>query len=94
MDVKAIVLDDKDTVDTCMQWAKLGDTVMYGTQSLICNEKIPAYHKIALVDIAVGQPVYKYGEVIGKSVVPIRCGAWVSDRNIVGLERNYETELL
>ena len=94
MSVRAIVLDDKDTVATCIQGATVGDVVQYGTGSLLCSEQIPPYHKISLIDIAEGESVYKYGEVIGTALVPIPQGAWVSDHNIVGLERDYETQLL
>ena len=41
---------------------------------------VPQGHKIALVDIAEGTPILRYGEVIGYAVSPIRAGEWVEKR--------------
>ena len=43
---------------------------------------IPAGHKIALRDIAVGQPVHKYGQIIGVATAPIRAGEHVHVHNV------------
>ena len=43
---------------------------------------IPAGHKVAVVDIAVGAPVRKYGEVIGVATAPIRAGEHVHTHNL------------
>ena len=97
MESKAIVLDPKDNVATCMRGARAGQHVScleICEQIVNCVQDIPPYHKIALHAIAKGDPVYKYGEVIGLATEDIRQGAWVSDANIRGASRNYETELL
>ena len=97
MESKAIVLDPKDNVATCMRGARAGQHVScleICEQIVNCVQDIPPYHKIALHAIAKGDPVYKYGEVIGLATEDIRQGAWVSDANIRGASRDYETELL
>ncbi len=43
---------------------------------------IPAGHKIARRDIAQGEPVIKYGQVIGRATCAIAKGAWVHTHNL------------
>lgn len=43
---------------------------------------IPAGHKIALKDIKAGEPVIKYGEVIGRATKDIKAGEWVHSHNL------------
>src|SRR5512133_831277 len=42
-------------------------------------EAIPQGHKVALRDVDAGQPVVRYGEVIGHATRPIPAGAWVRE---------------
>ena len=39
---------------------------------------VPQGHKTALVDIAEGAPILRYGEVIGYAATPIQAGEWVA----------------
>src|SRR6516164_10138490 len=43
---------------------------------------VPQGHKTALVDIAEGAPILRYGEVIGHAASPIRAGEWVDEARI------------
>jgi len=43
---------------------------------------VPQGHKTALVDIAEGAPILRYGEVIGYASAPIRAGEWVDEARI------------
>jgi hypothetical protein len=43
-----------------------------------------AYHKIALVAIDGGDPVRKYGEIIGYATAPIARGEWIHTHNVQG----------
>ncbi len=43
-------------------------------------EGIPQSHKVALVDIAEGGEVVRYGEVIGYALKPIAAGSWVTEQ--------------
>ncbi|MDI9348266.1 MAG: UxaA family hydrolase [Methylacidiphilales bacterium] len=52
------------------------------TFSLTCNQSAPIGHKIALVDLAVGDTVIKYGADIGKVVAPIKKGDHVHVHNL------------
>lgn len=64
--MKNIIINEKDNIGVCLD----------GT------EKIPAGHKYALKDIAVGDYVIKYGEIIGRATENIRAGEWVHTHNV------------
>jgi galactarate dehydratase len=53
-------------------------TVLPG--GLVLRDKVPQGHKLALVDLAVGAPVLRYGIAIGYAAAPIAAGAWVHER--------------
>jgi galactarate dehydratase len=43
-------------------------------------DRVPQGHKVALVDIAAGAAVLRYGVSIGKALKPIPAGSWVHER--------------
>jgi galactarate dehydratase len=43
-------------------------------------ERVPQGHKVALADLAAGDPVLRYNVVIGRAARPIARGAWVHER--------------
>lgn len=47
---------------------------------LVTLDKVPQAHKVALDDIAAGQPVQRYGVTIGLALRDIRAGSWVHER--------------
>ena len=53
-------------------------TVLAGGPTL--REHVPQGHKVALVDIAAGTPVLRYGVNIGLAAEPIAAGRWVHER--------------
>lgn len=46
---------------------------------LTVRERIPQAHKVALGDVAAGEPIVRYGHVIGLANRPIAAGAWVRE---------------
>jgi galactarate dehydratase len=42
-------------------------------------EAVPEAHKVALEDVAAGDPILRYGSVIGYAAEPLRRGAWVRE---------------
>jgi len=50
--------------------------------SVTVRDAIPIGHKLALVDIAEGSDVIKYGEVIGRAVAAIPVGAHLHVHNV------------
>ena len=82
----AVLIDDKDNVVIAIYPLKAGDEVRYparegGLATFVATEDIPLFHKIARVDIAVGQNVVKYGEFIGVATRDIKRGQHVHAQN-------------
>src|SRR5271168_2422150 len=48
-------------------------------QGLVLIDAIPEAHKVALCGIAAGEPILRYGVVIGYAEVPIARGSWVHE---------------
>ena len=46
---------------------------------LALEEAVPEAHKVALTDLAAGDAIVRYGEVIGHAERALRAGAWVRD---------------
>lgn len=96
MEIQAIRIGGNDTVATCMQNVQIGDHVTLLSpyqETILCCTAIPAWHKIALVDIKAGDAIYKYGECIGTATEAIEKGGWVSHLNVMGSDRQYDEEL-
>lgn len=98
MHINALLLDTKDNVVTCVTEVPAGEEVVYrnGDQllSLTAMDTIPYCHKIALEDIAEGNAVIKYGEMIGKTSASISKGRLVNETNIYSVPRDYDTEMI
>ncbi|MEP6535081.1 MAG: galactarate dehydratase [Bryobacteraceae bacterium] len=43
------------------------------------TERIPQSHKVALHDFETGEPIIRYGQIIGLALRPIRAGSWVRE---------------
>ena len=72
-----VVINDKDNVGI----------------SLAGTDKIPAGHKFALRNIAAGEYVIKYGEIIGRATENIKKGEWVHTHNVKShLDENVDYE--
>ncbi len=85
---RALILSPKDNVASVMEEVSSGDDVVAQggneTRLLQAVEKIPFGFKVATVDIRQGDPVIKYGEVIGRASNSIQKGALVHIHNIEG----------
>jgi len=53
------------------------------TAGLTLREGVPQGHKVALIDIAEGQPVRRYNVVIGYAAQRLPAGSWVSEQRLV-----------
>ena len=87
-DIDAIALHEGDSVATALKPLAKGAVARVGTpdgtREIVLAEDIRRCHKFALVPIAAGEPVRKYGEVIGDATRPIAPGAHVHIHNLVG----------
>ena len=98
MKINALLMGSKDNVVTCTVDVARGETVAYYDGEKICcllaEEQIPYCHKIALTDIKKGNFVLKYNEPLGKVTRDISKGSWVSDCNLCGISRDYDSEMV
>lgn len=98
MKINALLMDQSDNVVTCVEEVKAGDEIVYragdGYLTLTAAEDIPYCHKAALTDLATGDQVIKYGELIGETNAPVRRGGWVSHNNIFSVPRDYDSEMI
>ena len=81
----AIILSDEDNVATTLVPLSAGDYVLdSASQAAIpVPEDIRAGFKLALSDIGKGEPIYKYGYVIGLATEDIKKGHCVHVHNLV-----------
>jgi altronate hydrolase len=77
-----VALPSSDNVGIVTSAVHSGDGLDAGDGIVLVGEDIPVAHKIALRDIADGEAVIKYGQVIGMATSNIRAGAHVHTHNI------------
>ncbi len=84
MEHRILKIDPKDNVGVAT--ARLEPGVSYGVigteTAVTAEDAIDFGHKIALVPFAPGQPVIKYGEVIGLARGAIRQGGHIHTHNL------------
>lgn len=81
IDGDALVLADDDNVATALDDLDADREFETGKTTVELVETVPFGHKFALGRISAGQPVRKYGEVIGTATQPIDPGEWVHTHN-------------
>jgi len=86
----AIVVDKLDNVATALRNLEQGESIRVDigstTNEVAVKESVAQGFKVALEDIAEGQPVIKYGEVIGLATLNIAKGTCVHVHNIEGVK--------
>ena len=77
-----LVISVRDNVATALQPLQPGQVVEAAGVSVTVTEAIASGHKVALREIAPGEPVIKYGSPIGTASTPIPAGAHVHTHNV------------
>ena len=78
----AVKINEKDNVAIAMHDIAKGEAVVVDGQSLLKTiEDIEAGHKIALLAIAPGGKIFRYGEPIVETTRDIKPGEWVHVHN-------------
>jgi altronate dehydratase len=78
-----IVIHSRDNVAVALIKLSEGETAIgKGLEPFAVLERIPASHKVALRDIAAGEEIIKYGEIIAVSTREIKKGQWVHTHNL------------
>lgn len=78
---KFLQLDPRDNLAVALAVLEPGEHISFGKLACRVKERIPAKHKVALVDLRPGDPVFLYGMVVGEAVEPIASGRAISTRN-------------
>lgn len=82
---KFILMDPGDNVATAITALHKGEIVELAEgRSLVLRDDIVFGHKFALIDIAAGAEVIKYGQPIGRATQLIPAGAHVHVHNVEG----------
>lgn len=79
---RVIVITTRDNVATALEPLSPGQIVEVDDRRIDVREPIGSGHKIALVRIAAGEPVMKYGSPIGTATFDIEAGAHVHIHNV------------
>ena len=86
---RAIVINEKDNVATLISDVNSGEMVLVRTgdkeESMTMTQDIKFGHKFAIKQIAAGEEIIKYGEVIGRATAPIAVGEHAHVHNIESL---------
>ncbi len=69
-----------------------GQTLKIGPYTVTAVNNVPAGHKIALREIAAGEKLIRYGQIIGKSRVAIHPGEHVHTQNVAFEEIHFDYE--
>ncbi len=78
----ALVISERDNVATALEPLEPGRRIVIDAIAVTVRQPIPPGHKLALTDIAEGQPVVKYGSPIGLATADIPAGAHVHTHNL------------
>lgn len=88
MKANVIVINPKDNVAVALVDIKAGQAVLpKGAAGFPAREDIAYSHKVLLRDVADGQDVIKYGEIIGQAKGALKQGQWVHSHNL-GIEED------
>jgi altronate hydrolase len=88
---RAVLLRGDDNVAVAARPIPKGFALEVGGRTVETREPIALGHKVALVEIAVGEAVRKYGQIIGFASKVIPAGAWVHTHNVTAdlFERDF-----
>ena len=75
-------IHEDDNVVVAINTLAPGTAVDLGDVQAIASEEIPVGHKMAIKDIACGEPVMKYGFRIGNAKEDIKAGQWIHTHNV------------
>jgi hypothetical protein len=78
----AIRVDERDNVATALQELEVGTEIEVGDRVIHTAQRVPPGHKVAVVAIGCGEPVIKYGQVVGVATQDIPVGAVVHVSNM------------
>jgi len=82
MHLNVLQLDSRDNVLIALTDLKAGDRVEFNGEGHTLPKNVPAKHKFATRDLAIGDEVVMYGVLVGRAVKPIAAGELLTTGNI------------
>src|ERR1700727_1380690 len=82
MPLRAIQLDASDNVLIALTDLKAGENVQFEGHTYTLKKNVPAKHKSAMKDFAIGNDVIMYGVLVGRAAKPIAAGELLTLGNI------------
>jgi altronate hydrolase len=82
MQTKFLKINPADNVAVAIVALPAGERVVLDGTEVTLTEEIPAGHKFALVPLAAGDNIIKYGYPIGHAIQAIARGGWVNEKEI------------
>lgn len=88
----ALLLHEHDHVAVLKRPLRAGDELVGGSVRLVARQDIPSGHKIAICDVEEGDPVRKYGQIVGFALQAVKRGDHVHGHNlqVKDFGRDYE----
>ncbi len=81
-DPRLLRLDPKDNVAVATTTIEAGESVLIDGRPVTLPDRVPTGHKLALVGIATGEKITKYGSPIGSATCDVRPGDYVHTHNL------------
>jgi altronate dehydratase small subunit len=81
-DPRLLRLDPQDNVAVATSTMEAGQSLLIDGRLVTLPDRVPTGHKLALVPIAAGEKVVKYGSPIGSATCDIRPGDYVHTHNL------------
>ncbi len=78
----AIRLRPHDNVCIAARTVSAGESITVDGLDMLVSQQVPMGHKIALPKIAAGEPIYRYGQIIGFTTEEVQPGQWVHTHNM------------
>ncbi len=82
MQQRVLKVHHLDNVGVALTGLGAGETVSLEGVPFVISSAIPAKHKFATASLAIGDPIYMYGVLVGKATEPIPLGGWVNTKNV------------
>ena len=96
MQIDAIMIKEQDNVATALRDIQPNEEITVGmgdeVKAFVVQEFISYGHKFSVKDIALGEKILKYGEVIGQATKEIRAGTHAHIHNIESLRGRGDLE--
>ena len=96
MQIDAIMIKEQDNVATALRDIQPNEEITVGmgdeAKIFVVQEFISYGHKFSVKDIALGENILKYGEIIGRATKEIRAGTHAHIHNIESLRGRGDLE--